>query len=121
MTTMVTLEFPMKDGMQSGFLELLGGALADTRAFDGCIKVETFSETDGSSVLLVEHWKSRKHQEAYFQMRPALSPEARWIGGGALSAQTIRPSAVYPVAACRSHFDRKHTKLQPAEHARKRR
>ena len=30
MTTMVTLEFPMKDGMQSGFLELLGGALADT-------------------------------------------------------------------------------------------
>ena len=69
MTTMVTLEFPMKDGMQSGFLELLGGALADTRAFDGCIKVETFSETDGSSVLLVEHWKSRKHQEAYFQWR----------------------------------------------------
>ena len=69
MTIMVTLEFPMQDNKQSGFLELLGNALTDTRAYDGCIKVETFAEADRSSVLLVEYWESREHQETYFQWR----------------------------------------------------
>ena len=34
MAIMVTLEFPMQDNKQSGFLELLGNALTDTRAYD---------------------------------------------------------------------------------------
>tara|TARA_B100000497_G_scaffold93557_1_gene104707 strand:- start:258 stop:551 length:294 start_codon:yes stop_codon:yes gene_type:complete len=48
---------------------LLGGALPDTRAFEGCLKVETFAEEDGKSVLLIEEWESKKHQETYFQWR----------------------------------------------------
>ena len=49
MAIMVALDFPLQDGKQAGFLELLGGALPDTRAFDGCLKVETFAEEDGKS------------------------------------------------------------------------
>ena len=52
MAIMVALDFPLQDVKRAGFLELLGGALPDTRAFDGCLKVETFAEADGKSVLL---------------------------------------------------------------------
>ena len=69
MSIMVSLEFPMKDGQQAGFLETLGGALPDTRAYEGCIKVETFAEEGGSSVILIEEWETKKHQETYFQWR----------------------------------------------------
>jgi len=41
MAIMVALDFPLQDGKQAEFLELLGGALPDTRAFEGCLKVET--------------------------------------------------------------------------------
>ena len=44
-------------------------ALPDTRAFDGCISVETYAEQDGSSILLVEEWESKAHQEAYLEWR----------------------------------------------------
>ena len=56
MAIMVALDFPLQDGKQAEFLELLGGALPDTRAFEGCLKVETFAEEDGKSVLLIEEW-----------------------------------------------------------------
>ncbi|MDG2406651.1 MAG: antibiotic biosynthesis monooxygenase [Paracoccaceae bacterium] len=69
MGIMVTLDFPLQDGKQAEFLKLLGGVLPDTRAFDGCIKVETLAEEDGKSVILIEEWASKKHQETYFQWR----------------------------------------------------
>jgi len=69
MAITLTLEFSMKIGKQPAFLKLLNGALAATRAFDGCIKVETFAETDGTSVFLLEQWETRKQQETYSQWR----------------------------------------------------
>jgi len=54
MITTLTLEFSMKTGKQPEFLNLLNDALVATRAFDGCIKVDTFAETDGTSVFLLE-------------------------------------------------------------------
>ena len=59
MAIMVALDFPLQDGKQAEFLALLGSALPDTRAFHGCLKVETFAEGDGKSVLLVEEWESK--------------------------------------------------------------
>ena len=41
MAIMVALDFPLQDGKQAEFLELLGDALPNTRAFEGCLKVET--------------------------------------------------------------------------------
>ena len=46
---MFTVEFPLQDGKQSDLLALLAEALPDTRAFDGCISVETYAEQDASS------------------------------------------------------------------------
>jgi quinol monooxygenase YgiN len=69
MITTLTLEFSMKTGKQPEFLNLLNDALVATRAFDGCIKVDTFAETDGTSVFLLEQWETRKQQENYSQWR----------------------------------------------------
>lgn len=69
MITTLTLEFSMKTGKQPEFLNLLNDALVATRAFDGCIKVDTFAETDGTSVFLLEQWETRKQQETYSQWR----------------------------------------------------
>ena len=41
MSIMITVEFPLHDGKQSDLLAFLAEALSDTRAFDGCISVET--------------------------------------------------------------------------------
>ncbi len=46
---MFTGEFPLQDAKQSDLLALLAEALPDTRAFDGCISVETYAEQDASS------------------------------------------------------------------------
>ena len=67
MSIMITVEFPLHDGKQSDLLAFLAEALSDTRAFDGCISVETYAEQDGSSILLVEEWESKEHQEAYIE------------------------------------------------------
>ena len=69
MSIMITVEFPLQDGKQDDMLASLAEALPDTRAFDGCISVETYAEQDGSSILLVEEWESKAHQEAYSEWR----------------------------------------------------
>ena len=69
MTITLTLEFSIKTGKQPEFLNLLNDALVATRAFDGCIKVDTFAEKDGTSVFLLEQWETRKPQETYSQWR----------------------------------------------------
>ena len=44
-------------------------ALVDTRAYEGCDKVETFVEESTGSVLLVELWETAGHQQAYMKWR----------------------------------------------------
>ena len=36
-------------------------------ADDGCIKVETYAGDDGYSIILIEDWKTKKHQQSQFQ------------------------------------------------------
>ena len=69
MSIMFTVEFPLHYGKQGDLLALLGEALPDTRAFDGCISVETYAEQGSSSILLVEQWESKAHFEAYMKWR----------------------------------------------------
>ena len=59
----------LQDGKQNDMLASLAEALPDTRAFNGCISVETYAEQNGSSILLVEEWESKAHQEAYLEWR----------------------------------------------------
>lgn len=49
MSVMVSVEFFLQDGKQNDMLTSLAEALPDTRAFNGCISVETYAEQDASS------------------------------------------------------------------------
>lgn len=69
MTIMVTLEFPLLPNMANEISSLLQVALADTRKYKGCQKVEVFVREDQSCLLLVEYWQSKELQESYLQWR----------------------------------------------------
>jgi quinol monooxygenase YgiN len=66
----VTLLFKCQPGMGEVLLAAFTDSLGDTRAFEGCQSVETFVDADNpDTVLLVEDWDSRAHQEAYLAWR----------------------------------------------------
>ena len=66
----VYLEFKCTEGKGKEFLEVLLPALTHTRAFSGCISVETYSNSDApDTVFLWEKWESRSDQEAYMTWR----------------------------------------------------
>ena len=70
MTHTVYLEFDCAEGKGVEFLDVLLPALADTRAFEGCISVETFINADApDTVFLWEKWEERSNQEAYMGWR----------------------------------------------------
>lgn len=69
MSVMVTLELPAKPECLSEFLDVMREALIDTRAYEGCDKVETFVEESTGSVLLVELWETAEHQQTYMEWR----------------------------------------------------
>ena len=69
MSIMITVGFTLKDGKQGDMLASLAKVLPDTWGFDGCISVETYAEQNDSSILLVEEWESKAHQEAYVEWR----------------------------------------------------
>jgi len=69
MSIMVSVEFSLQAGKQKEFLDVLKNVLPDTRAYDGCIKVETYAEGNGSSIILIEEWETKEHQQVYFQWR----------------------------------------------------
>ena len=66
----VYLEFKCLEGKGAEFLEVLLPSLSDTRAFDGCLSVETYSNSDApDTVFLWEKWAERSDQEAYMNWR----------------------------------------------------
>jgi quinol monooxygenase YgiN len=66
----VTLLFPCKPGEGKGLLEVFSATLGETRAFEGCVSVETFFDADKpDSIILIEEWESRAAQEKYLTWR----------------------------------------------------
>jgi quinol monooxygenase YgiN len=66
----VYLEFKCIEGKGREFLEVLLPSLSDTRAFEGCLSVETYSNIDSPDVVLLwEKWMNRSNQEAYMNWR----------------------------------------------------
>ena len=43
--------------------------MVDTRAYEGCIRLETYYEMDNPTVLLIEEWEKIENQESYMQWR----------------------------------------------------
>lgn len=63
-------EFRCKEGKGADFLGALLPALADTRAYDGCESVETYTDADDPDVIILwEKWAERAKQESYLAWR----------------------------------------------------
>ena len=61
MAIMVALDFPLQDGKQAEFLELLGGALPDTRAFEGCLRLRTHNQNRTVAARAIADMKTFGH------------------------------------------------------------
>ena len=69
MSVMITLEMPVKTEMLEDFLNILKGALVETRSYKGCRSVTTLVDQETSSIVLVEEWDSAEDQQAYIAWR----------------------------------------------------
>ena len=69
MSVMVILEMPVKPDMLEDYLNILKGALVETRDYKGCRSVTTLVDQETSSVVLVEEWDSVEDQQAYMAWR----------------------------------------------------
>ena len=66
---MITLEMPVKPEMLEDYLNILKGALVETRGYKGCRSVTTLVDQETSSIVLVEEWDSAEDQQAYIAWR----------------------------------------------------
>ena len=66
---MITLEMPVKPDMLEDYLNILKGALVETRAYKGGRSVTTLVDQETSSIVLVEEWDSAEDQQAYIAWR----------------------------------------------------
>ena len=69
MSVMVILEMPVKPEMLEDYLNILKGALVETRSYKGCRSVTTLVDQETSSIVLVEEWDSVEDQQAYIAWR----------------------------------------------------
>jgi len=68
-SVLVNLEIPVKKERIEDFFDYLRDILVDTRAYKGCIRLETYHEMENSKVLLIEEWEKIENQESYMQWR----------------------------------------------------
>ena len=69
MSVMITLEMPVKPEMLEDYLNILKGALIETRSYKGCRSVTTLVDQETSSIVMVEEWDSAEDQQAYIAWR----------------------------------------------------
>ena len=69
MSVMVMLEVPVLKAKMEGFLDVVRELLKETRACDGCQKVETFVEEESGRVILMELWETAGHHQACHNWR----------------------------------------------------
>jgi len=60
---------PVKPEMLEDYLNILKGALVETRSYKGCRSVTTLVDQETSSIVLVEEWDSAEDQQAYIAWR----------------------------------------------------
>ena len=69
MSVLVNLEIPVKEDKIEEFFDYMQKVLVDTRAYDGCISLNTYHEIGSSTVLLIEEWEKMENQASYMQWR----------------------------------------------------
>ena len=66
MPVTVTLAFSVIPERAEAFKALLRELLPDTRAYEGCLKVDVYEEQENPGrIYLVEDWESKAHQQRY--------------------------------------------------------
>ncbi|MAQ12842.1 MAG: antibiotic biosynthesis monooxygenase, partial [Chloroflexi bacterium] len=66
MPVTVTLAFSVIPERAEAFKALLRELLPDTRAYEGCLKVNVYEEQENPGrIYLVEDWESKAHQQRY--------------------------------------------------------
>ena len=69
MKNLVIVSFPAKADTLETLKNAMKDALPDTRAYKGCISVDTYIEDSTNTVHLIEDWESLDHQSKYLNWR----------------------------------------------------
>ena len=69
MKNLVIVSFPAKADTLEYLKEAMKAALHDTRAFDGCISVDTYIDEANNTIHLIEDWETLEHQKQYLNWR----------------------------------------------------
>ncbi len=70
MSVLVIVEIQAKPENVSDVKALLAGLLPGTRAYDGCQRIDAYSNTeDSGNMVFVDRWDSRAHFEKYLAWR----------------------------------------------------
>lgn len=70
MSHTVYAEFNCQPGKGAEFLAMLLPSLADTRAYDGCELIETYTDAENpDKIVLWEKWAAKENQESYLAWR----------------------------------------------------
>ncbi len=67
MTTWVTLEMTVKEGVFDDLSAFLQENLSRVRGFDGALQVNLYYDPATRAFLLHEEWASKDHHQAYIQ------------------------------------------------------
>jgi quinol monooxygenase YgiN len=66
MSVLVLFELQVKPDNISNMKLYMAEILPDTRAYDGCQRIDVYFNTeDAGSMVVVEYWDSRAHHEKY--------------------------------------------------------
>ena len=69
MKNLVIVSFPAKTETLGLLKQSMKDALPDTRAYPGCISVDTFLEESTNTIHLIEDWETLDDQAAYLNWR----------------------------------------------------
>ena len=69
MAELVVLNFKAAEGKFYAVADMFRAVLGDTRAYDGCIKVDAYEDEGNSTITLIEEWETLAHQQKYLEWR----------------------------------------------------
>ena len=69
MKNLVIVSFPAKTESLDLLKQSMKDALPDTRAYPGCISVDTYLEESTNTIHLIEDWETLEHQKQYLNWR----------------------------------------------------
>ena len=86
MPVTVIAEFHAAPGKLDELLATLKAVLPETRAYDGCLGLDSWLDQDRSTIVLTEQWDSFDHYDRYLAWRAetgVLAAAAGLLEGGA--------------------------------------